>query len=174
MHDHRPIRFCPLCGAPIQHAMRFGRLRPICPDCNWVHVEDPKVAVAVLVQQDEQVLLIQRANPPQQGLWALPAGFLDAREDPAQAAQRECAEETGLQVRILHLSAILTGRETPHSADLVLVYAGKVIGGCLQAGDDAQQAGFFSLAALPPLAFRSTRQALGLEEGESSFSANGS
>jgi ADP-ribose pyrophosphatase YjhB (NUDIX family) len=171
MHDHRPIRFCPLCGTPVKLAERFGRPRPTCPECGWIYVEDPKVAVAVLVRQNEKVLLVQRANPPQQGLWALPAGFVDAREDPLRAAERECAEETGLCVRVTGLLSVFTGRESEHSADIVLLYGAEILSGSLQAGDDAQQAAFFAPNELPPLAFRSTRQALGLE---SSFSPNGS
>ncbi len=172
MYDDRPIRFCPLCGTAVDRIERFGHPRPVCPACGWVYFEDPKVAVAVLVREGEKVLLVQRSHPPQQGLWALPAGFLDARENPLRAAERECAEETGLTVRVTGLSLVLTGRETDHSADIVLIYAAEVLGGCLQAGDDAQQAAFFPLNALPPLAFRSTRQALGLED--SSRSPNGS
>ena len=82
------INFCPRCG-----------LHAVCPQCDWIHFEDPKVAAAVLVEQDGRVLLVRRVNEPYRGLWTLPAGFIDAGEDPAQAAERECLEETGLTVR---------------------------------------------------------------------------
>lgn len=45
------IRYCPRCGAGVMQAERFGRLRPVCPQCNWIFFADPKVAAAALVEK---------------------------------------------------------------------------------------------------------------------------
>ena len=135
----------------------FGAERPVCPACGWIYFADPKVAAAVLVEKDETVLLVRRVNEPRRGYWTLPAGFINAGEDPAAAAARECLEETGLIVEVTGLVDIIPGREHPRGADFVIVYRAMVTGGDLQAGDDADDVSWFSRAELPPLAFRATR-----------------
>jgi ADP-ribose pyrophosphatase YjhB (NUDIX family) len=65
--------------------------------------------------------------------------------------------------RVTRLLDLISGREHPRGADIVLVYAAEITGGELLAGDDATDARFFPRDNLPPLAFRATRCALGLE-----------
>jgi 8-oxo-dGTP diphosphatase len=154
------VRFCLRCGTPLIQAVRFGQLRPVCPKCAWIYFVDPKVAVALIVVQGEKILLVQRSNEPYRGLWSLPAGFIDAGEDPVTAAARECREETGLEVKVSELLDLLSGQEHPRGAHLLIVYRGQVLSGDLKAGDDAEQAGFFDLNDLPPLAFTSTHTIL--------------
>lgn len=132
----------------------------MCLNCGWIYFADPKVAAAVLVEKDSLVLLVQRNNHPFQGLWTLPAGFVDAGEDPAHAAERECLEETGLTVRITSLMEIISGLEHARGANMVIVYRGQVESGTLQASDDASRVDWFSLDDLPPLAFEATKQVL--------------
>ncbi len=132
--------------------------RLTCPQCGWVHYEDPKVAVGVLLFREGKVLLVRRTMEPYIRQWSIPAGFVNAMEDPRQAAARECLEETGLKVRVGELFDILYGREHPRGADLLLVYRAETQEGELHAADDADQAGWFAPEALPPLAFESTRK----------------
>jgi 8-oxo-dGTP diphosphatase len=139
---------------------RFGRPRPVCPSCGWIYFADPKVAAAALIEQDGRVLLVRRAIDPLRGLWSLPAGFVDAGEDPAEAIRRECFEETGLIVRITGLVDVIYGQEHSRGAHIVIVYRAQVQEGALQAGDDVDQATFFALDELPELAFSATRKVL--------------
>ncbi len=161
MSNPEEVHYCIRCGTPTRAEFHFGADRPSCPACGWIFFADPKVAAAVLVEEDGKVLLTRRVNEPYQRMWSLPAGFIDANEDPAQAAVRECFEETGLKVRITGLLDVIAGKEHAHGADFVIVYRAEVIGGTLQAGDDADEAAFHSRSSLPPLAFRVTRVVLG-------------
>ncbi|MEW6178834.1 MAG: NUDIX hydrolase [Chloroflexota bacterium] len=159
-------RYCPQCATQLEVRTVFGKARPACPQCGFIYFADPKVAAGVLIEQDDQVLLVRRINEPLQGLWSIPAGFVDAHEDPRQAALRECLEETGLQVKITGLVDVINGREHERGADIVIIYRAVVIGGTLRAGDDADQVAFFPRSNLPPLAFRATRRVLGIMESE--------
>ncbi len=154
------INYCLRCGQPLELAERFGKLRPACSSCGWIYFADPKVAVAALIENGDQILLVRRVNDPQRGLWTLPAGFVDAGEDPALALERECLEETGLQVRLLGLLDVLAGQEHPRGAHILIVYRAEVSGGALQAGDDADAAAFFPRDRLPELAFSTTLKIL--------------
>jgi 8-oxo-dGTP diphosphatase len=157
--------FCPACGSPLGRREAFGRERPVCAACGRIHFFDPKVAAAVLVEDDGRVLLVRRAVTPERGLWTLPAGFVDADEDPAAAAVRECREETGLDVRLTGLVDVIAGREHRRGASIVIVYRGQPISGTLAAGDDVDAVGYFLPEELPPLAFEATRKALAAWRG---------
>jgi len=106
------------------------------------------------------VLLVRRTQEPGRGRWSLPAGFVDAGEDPAVAAVRECREETGLEVELEGLFELAAGRAHPRGADVVIVYLARVRGGSLTAADDADAAAFFGPDDLPELAFDTTRRTL--------------
>ena len=153
-------KFCPRCANPLNLEERFGMLRPICPQCGWIQFVDPKVAAAVLVTDGERVLLVRRANEPHRGMWTLPAGFINGGEDPAEAAQRECLEETGLSVHVTRLFDIVSGREHPRGADFIIVYQAEVMDGEMMPGDDADAVEWFGKSDLPPLAFLATQKVL--------------
>lgn len=147
-----------MCSSPLVIRKQMGENRPTCPNCGWVYYEDPKVAAGVLAVIDQHILLVRRVMDPFVGKWSIPAGFVNAFEDPAQAAVRECREETGLIAELDGLFDILTGREHPRGADIFLVYQARWINGQIHAADDADGADWFDLEHLPELAFESTRK----------------
>jgi ADP-ribose pyrophosphatase YjhB (NUDIX family) len=154
------VNYCLRCGHPVELEEHFGKLRPSCPNCGWIYFADPKVAVAALIEQGDQILLVRRVNDPQRGLWTLPAGFVDAGEDPAQAIVRECLEETGLHVQVMGLLDVLAGQEHSRGAHILIVYRASVLSGTAHPGDDADALAYFSRSQLPELAFSTTRQIL--------------
>lgn len=151
------IQFCPRCGTAVTEQLKFGKLRPVCPACDHIYFANPKVAAAVFIEgQDQahrQILLVKRSMDPGKGKWALPAGFIDFGESPTDAAIREAAEETGLNVEIMRLIDVMFGS---NDNTIVITYAARVIGGTLSAADDAEEVRWFGADELPELAFQST------------------
>ena len=150
-----PAAFCTACAAPLE---RSGQ-HPVCTGCGRTHFRDPKVGVGVVVHDTQgRLLLVRRGVGPGKGLWALPAGFVDADEDPRAAAAREAYEETGLQVEV---GAVVDVYPTPGrgGASFFLAFEAEVAGGTLAAADDALDARFFAADELPELAFPSTEDA---------------
>ena len=152
------MNYCPVCATALERRMVHGKERPVCPECRFIHFCDPKVAAITLIERAGQVLLTRRAMNPAKGRWTLPGGFVDCGEDPRDAAVRECLEETGLEVEITGLMDLYYGKAHKEGAGIVIVYAGRLLGGTLAASDDADAVAFFDPDGLPELAFSSTKE----------------
>ena len=144
------INYCQRCGQALSEKQIEGRTRPHCPVCGYVVYLDPKVAAAVLVLQDGKLLLVKRGVEPAMGEWAFPSGYVDRGEVVEDAALREVKEETGLDVELDGFVGMysLTGNPV-----VLAVYSGKVTGGVLYAGHDAEDAAWFESDDLPTLPF---------------------
>jgi ADP-ribose pyrophosphatase YjhB (NUDIX family) len=82
---------------------------------------------------------------------------VDYGEDVREAAARELREETGLTAEIGSVMQVVSNTHDPAKLTVGIWFAGTVTGGTLAAGDDAVDAGWFSLDDLPPLAFETDR-----------------
>lgn len=153
--------YCPHCGGALETRQVGDRPRRACPDCDFIYFTDPKVGVGVLITQGHRLLLVRRTMEPERGKWSIPAGFLDRGEDPREVAVREVFEETNLRVAVEELLDVYYNPPTGQGgASVFILYRGRLLGGELRAGDDADDAGFFEPSDLPELAFASTRDAI--------------
>jgi ADP-ribose pyrophosphatase YjhB (NUDIX family) len=101
-----------------------------------------------------RILMIRRGpRATQPGLWAVPAGYVDYGEDVRTAAARELLEETGLVAEIGEPIFVASNFHDPAKLTVGIWLRATVVGGRLEAGDDADAVGYFALDDLPPLAF---------------------
>ncbi len=126
-----------------------------CPECDFIHFRNPPIGAAVVVRDDEgRLLMVKRGGKATRaGFWSMPAGYVDYGEDIRDAAARELTEETGLEADIGEPVFVATNFHDPSKVSVCVWFLATVTGGSLRPGDDAVEAGFFSLDALPDLAF---------------------
>jgi len=105
------MNFCSHCGAAaIELRIPEGDTLPrfVCCVCGTIHYRNPKIVVGCLPEWQRQVLLCKRAIAPRQGLWTLPAGFLENGETLAAGALRETLEEASACVEIGELYTVIS------------------------------------------------------------------
>ena len=141
--------YCYQCGGELEVQIVDHREREICSRCSWVHYAQLKVGAAVIIEQDGKLLLLQRAHEPWIGSWMIPAGYVEADEDPMDAAKREVLEETGLNVELGDLVKTYYFDDDPRGNGVAFVYkAAKVIGE-ISLNGEATNAGYFGYDEIP-------------------------
>lgn len=109
----------------------------------------PRVGSALIVRDEaNRILLGKRSKDPQRGSWILPGGKIHAFETIAQAAARELAEETGLDVEIEGQFQVYEIVEPPNEHRIIIYSWAHVRGGSLKPGDDVAEVRFVSLKEL--------------------------
>ena len=122
----------------------------------------PSVTVDIIVYKkinnETQILLIERGNEPFKNMWALPGGFIDVDTDVElkDAAYRELKEETS--INDINLEQFRTygkiGRD-PRGRTISIIFTGCFINHDqeVKAGDDAASLKWFKINELPDIAF---------------------
>lgn len=113
----------------------------------------PSLTVDTVILFKNKLVLVKRKNPPYQGKFALPGGFVEIGESTEKAAAREAFEETGLSVEILKLIGVYSDPERdPRRHTVSVCYLAKGYGD-LKSGSDAAAVELVELDSIPDLAF---------------------
>ena len=150
----RRYKHCPHCATAFALRTVRDSEQMVCPECDFIFWQNPAVGVAVIVRQQDKIVLGRRARGGYQGQWCIPCGYVEYDEDVRHAAQREFLEETGLHVRVSTVYTVHSNFHAPLMQSVGIWFNGDVVGGELVAGDDLDDVGYFSLREpMPTLAF---------------------
>jgi 8-oxo-dGTP diphosphatase len=96
----------------------------------------PFVSTSVIVSDGSRLLVVL---DPILGTPILPGGHLAWKETPEDAARREVREETGIDVEIDDLVAVLGGEEWAGEGGVVrVIYSGRAVGGVLRSSSEGE------------------------------------
>jgi ADP-ribose pyrophosphatase YjhB (NUDIX family) len=112
----------------------------------------PKVDVRGAIFREDKILLVKETIDD---CWSLPGGWADVGYTASEVIVKEVNEESGLDVKVNRLLAVLDKKCHPHPPDLYYVY--KIfflcdeLGGVLKKGMETSDVRFFALQDLPEL-----------------------
>lgn len=111
---------------------------------------NPYPTVDVILERDGRILTIKRKKEPFKDQLALPGGFIDAGETVEDAARREASEETSLEVEPIDVLGVYSDpKRDPRAHSMSVVFICIIVGGELQAGDDAAAVEWIPLDRIP-------------------------
>tara|TARA_B100001013_G_C24595409_1_gene436575 strand:- start:19 stop:567 length:549 start_codon:yes stop_codon:yes gene_type:complete len=120
------MKYCSSCGNQVELKIpkEDTYLRYCCKSCETIHYQNPNVVVGTIPVKDQTILLCRRAIHPRQGLWTLPAGFLENGETIEQGAFRETLEETNTKVK---MGALYTIFNIPQVSQVYILFLSEVV-----------------------------------------------
>lgn len=141
-HPFAQFKYCPRCGS--DKFVEVNEKAKKCESCQFVYYFNPSAAVACVIQdKHNNILVVRRGNEPAKGTLDLPGGFSDMFETAEETARREVKEETGLDlVSLQYLFSLpniypYSGFEV-HTVDMIFLCKVDSFDGAT-AGDDASE-----------------------------------
>jgi 8-oxo-dGTP diphosphatase len=148
--------FCPQCATRLVQQPspeHDGHDLRVCPKegCGYTHWNNPLPVAVTLIPR-------RHKNNPGKGLWCPPCGFVNELESVQVGAKRETLQESSLTVEVDHLPIAIAAPAGVN--ENIFFFRARSFEGVLEAGDDAEDAGWFSVDDLPQLAFGTHREVI--------------
>jgi len=142
------MKFCSQCGGVLIRQVPAGdtHVRDICPHCQAIHYQNPKMVVGCIPEWEDRILLCRRAIEPRLGLWTLPAGFMELNETTAEAAAREAREEANAEIEIGDLYTLYS---LPHINQVYIIYRGRLQNLDFSPGEESLEVRLFLESEIP-------------------------
>lgn len=155
------INFCSECGARVEQKIPEGEtlLRAVCPACQTIHYQNPKIVAGTIPDWEDKILLCRRAIEPRVGFWTFPAGFMEVGESTEAAAARETFEEAHADINIHSLLGVFS---LAHVSQVYVVYRAHLQNLHFKPGTESLEVKLVALPDIPwdELAFPVIHQAL--------------
>jgi 8-oxo-dGTP diphosphatase len=152
-------KYCPTCQTKLVRKKIDNQNLLNCIKCGFVFWNNPKPVVSVILERDNQILLLKRANEPLRGYWGLPGGFMNYGESPEQSVIRETLEEVGATVDNLQLVGVYLIDNDPRGVHVDIIYSAKLYND-VTLSDEHSDYKFFSADDLPKEMAYKHRQAI--------------
>jgi 8-oxo-dGTP diphosphatase len=111
-----------------------------------LYIKSPLLTVDAVITADNAIVLIRRKNPPYDGYWALPGGFVEYGETVEQAVLREVREETGLLVELAGVLGVYSDPERdPRGHVITVCFMARKISGELRAATDSAEVSYYTV-----------------------------
>lgn len=152
-HPLDKFKFCPKCGSGKFVINNFKSKH--CEDCGFTYYFNSSAStVALILNNDNELLVAVRAKDPSKGTYDLPGGFVDMYETAEEAVIREVKEETNLtvtEVRYLYSIPNIYNYSDfeVHTLDMVFICSVESIAE-LKAEDDVAKLEFKKIEDLNP------------------------
>ena len=155
------MKYCSHCASELTFIIPDGDNRPrfVCPACQTIFYQNPRIVAGTLPVHNGQILLCRRAIEPRRGFWTLPAGFMENGESTEQAALRETWEEAQAVVQLQSLFSMIT---VPHIDQVHIFFLAVLEKAEFAAGDESLEVALFNEEDIPwnELAFPTVSQTL--------------
>ena len=122
------------------------RERLVCPECDFIVYENPKIVVGAVATWEEKILMCKRAIEPRIGFWTLPAGYMELNETAEEGAARESWEEARAKIEI---DALLGVFHVPQISQVQLIYRAKLLSPDVSPGQESLDVGLYEWNDIP-------------------------
>ncbi len=154
--------FCPKCGAKFSKEFKSSKK---CTNCSLHFYINPSTTTgAILINENDEILLVKRRVDPGKGLWDIPGGFVDLNEELENSLNRELNEELGItkrKLKYLGSKVDIYKYGNRYQQTLGVIFEGKISSGeKLKASDDINGFEFFKKENFPinKIAFKSLEE----------------
>lgn len=116
----------------------------------------PVIAVGAIIFYQDRLVLVRRDKEPARGHWTFPGGAVELGESLEGAVRREVQEETGLQVELGEVAAVIDHVSRDEAGTVryhyvIVDYYARPVGGALCPGSDVSDARWVGLDELDGL-----------------------